>query len=448
MLYESVWIVYGGLGIDDMSPDKTKSFATGSWVIDGRAREARYGGQVLPLSEIEFSVFFQLLERRGQVVLREEFVAWKQKPCAGVRHPVDNVIVKLKRCLGPEFMIEGVWRRGYKLTTKEPVEPVVSPTASFADTLGEIAAARMKMHSARSLQVSIRHYEELLKGGPDEVAYVELAKALINLGHVGLCVKLPHQTVPRARKVLAEALTDFPKSAPAHALRGLTHLIYGFDWRNAYDDLDKALHLNDGTAWAHCFLAHMDIAQGRFETGLAHARQAADLDPTTPMTVFTVPWMLLLTGHAEEAESEAARDLDLFPIGNIIHGYALEALGAIQPAINEYKRSLGMDFLPDALARLGHAYGTMGDRSTALSYLEALRDAEAHGTIAYVSGYFEALIRVGLGEHDDALKCLEDSLRQRCDWLIYLNVEPCWKDLRYYERFTILLRKVGLTTTD
>jgi tetratricopeptide (TPR) repeat protein len=431
--------------------DQTRSFKIGSLIIDGRAKEARHRGQLLDLPETEFSVLAQLVERCNQVVLREEFVAWNKKSISGERHPVDNLIVKLRERVGPDFKIETVWGRGYRLTTAKSVERVVSPTASAADTLGEIASGRMKIHSGRSLQVSIRHYEEVLKAGPNAEAYGELAKAYINLGHAGLCLKLPQQTIPRAREVLAEALEYFPDLPSAYALRGLTKLSFDFDWQHASEDMHKALQLDADTAWAHCFLAHLDIAQGRFETGLGHARRAAELDPTTPMTVFTVPWMLLLAGHPDEAELEAARDLELFdpfPIGNIIHGYTLEAIGATELAITEYKRSLGTDFFPDALARLGHAYGTLAKRQTALSYLKELRAAETDGTIAYLPGYFEALIRVGLGEHDRALACLENSLKQHCDWLIYLNVEPCWKDLKKYERFKTLLQKVGLTAGD
>ena len=58
--------------------------------------------------------------------------------------------------------------------------------------------------------------------------------------------------------------------------------------------------------------------------------------------------------------------------------------------------------------------------------------------------YYEALIRIGLGENDRALDCLESALAQNCDWLIFLNVEPCWKDLRKSRRFGKLSEKVGL----
>src|ERR1019366_1964307 len=134
-------------------------------------------------------------------------------------------------------------------------------------------------------------------------------------------------------------LEHFPDMPAAYAFRGLSYLIYDHDWQRAYSDLNHALALNPDSAWAHCFISHLDVAQGRFEEGLEHARRGAELDPTTPMTVFTVPFMLVFAGRADEAVHEAAHDLDIlgpFPIGNILHGYALEAIGATQRAIAEY----------------------------------------------------------------------------------------------------------------
>jgi DNA-binding winged helix-turn-helix (wHTH) protein len=423
------------------------SFASGTWTFDGRAREARNNGKIVSLGEAEFSVLSQLLGRPNQVVLRADFIAWGREALPGDRHPVDMVVVKLRRLLKNDFEIETIRGAGYRLKPRKTIRRILSPTSPESDLLGEIAADRMKMHSARSLQVSVRHYEEVLKSGPDELAYCELVKALINLGHTGLSVRYPHDTFPRVRAILHEALTHFPESASAYALRGLASAIYDFDWQHAYEDVVRAAELDPKNHWAHCFRGHIDIAQGKYESGIEAARLGARLDPTTPMTNFAVPMMLYLAERPEEAASEAARQLQLFdpfPIGNVIHGYALSALGLYQRAIAEFKLSLRVDFFPDAVARLGYICGVIGDREKALAYLQELRDAEASGTIAYLSGYLEALIWIGLEDFDKAMTCLENSLRQRCDWLIYLNAEPCWKKLRKYDRFKALSLKVGI----
>jgi tetratricopeptide (TPR) repeat protein/DNA-binding winged helix-turn-helix (wHTH) protein len=315
-------------------------------------------------------------------------------------------------------------------------------------TLAEIAGDRMKMHTRDALSVSLRHYKEIKrKFGPNEEASGEIAKAYLNLGHTGFCDMLPQVSIPLLRDEIAEALKDFPDMPAAYAFRGLSYVIYDHDWIRGYTDLNHALALNPNLAWAHCFISHLDVAQGKFEEGLQHARCGAKLDPATAMTVFTIPFMLVFAGRANEAVPEAAQyvqDFDPFPIGHILYGYALEAIGATRRAIDEYKRSLEMEFFPDALARLGHAYGILGEQKTALAYLKKLKEAEAHGIIAYLPGYLEALIHVGLGDYEQTFKCLENSFAQKCDWLIYLNVEPCWTPLKRYKRFEALLQRVGL----
>lgn len=417
----------------------------GPFRLDLDERALFRDGNRVVLRHQAFSALKVLFERRNQLVSYEQFKKFAWLGTNVERHAIQMTVGEIRRALGdePEKWIRTSSKLGYTLVCPEPV-PIVG-------TLREIAGDRMKMHSRRALSVSIRHYTEILKAGPNAEAYGELAKAYLNLGHTGLCGMLPQQAMPLVRTIVEEALEHFPELPAAYACRGLANLIYDFDWQRAYEDLRHALAINPDVAWAHCFLAHMEVGQKRFEIGLRHARRGAELDPTTPMTVFTVPFMLLFSGRADEAVRVAAHYLEVFdpfPIGNILQGYALEAIGATRRAIAEYERSLGIDFFPDALARLGHAHGTIGHRKKALEYLEALHEAEADGTIAYLPGYLEALVHVGLGNNEEALRCLENSVKQKCDWLIYLNVEPSWKPLTGYKRFKALLERVGLSVLD
>lgn len=355
-----------------MSTDQRLPPNIDSLIIDTRTREINIGGKLLDLSDTESLVLSQLVEKRNQLVLREEILPWKRKSESGFRHPVENVIVKLRACIGPSVQIELVRGRGYRLTTSLRVEKRGTQTATLVETLKEIAGDRMKMHTRIAMHASLRHYKEILRNfGPNEEAYREIAKIYLNLGHTGFCDMLPQVSIPLLRENVEEALEHFHDMPAAYAYRGLAYLIYDFDWKRAYEDLNHALALNPDLAWAHCFISHLDVASGQFDKGLEHARRGAKLDPTTPMTVFTVPFMLVFAGRADEAVREAAHCVDIFdpfPIGNILHGYALEAVGATQRAIAEYKRCLEAEFFPDALARLGHAHATLGERKIALGY--------------------------------------------------------------------------------
>jgi hypothetical protein len=86
----------------------------------------------------------------------------------------------------------------------------------------------------------------------------------------------------------------------------------------------------------------------------------------------------------------------------------------------------------------------MGRRKEALDSLAAIHRAKDSGKIAYVSSYFTALVYTGLGEKKKALDALDSALEEKCDWMIYLAVEPRWEEIRGEQRFVSLVRRVGI----
>jgi tetratricopeptide (TPR) repeat protein len=231
------------------------------------------------------------------------------------------------------------------------------------------------------------------------------------------------------------------------ALRGLTYLIYEYDWAKAKADLDEALGLSPQNELAHCFLSHMHVAQGRFDEALAHAHIAAEVDFGSPMTVITEPWILLYSGQVSEAVRKAEEAVETFPqfaIAYALLGHAYCADGATTKAIKQYENALELDYLPEVVASLAYIYGEMRNRKKALDMVASLDQAKRDGKIAYVSSYFEALAWAGLGQKGRCLDALERAFDERCDWLIHLAVEPRWRELRGERRFLSLARRIGI----
>ena len=127
-----------------------------------------------------------------------------------------------------------------------------------------------------------------------------------------------------------------------------------------------------------------------------------------------------------------------------ILGDAYLAAGAMDKALQQYRLALGIDFLPEAVACQGFLYGLQGRRKLALNCLDSLHRAKEEGQIAYVSSWFTALIHTGLGEKEKALNALDEAFKEKCDWLIYLAVEPRWKILHNEKRFRTLQQRVGI----
>jgi hypothetical protein len=60
------------------------------------------------------------------------------------------------------------------------------------------------------------------------------------------------------------------------------------------------------------------------------------------------------------------------------------------------------------------------------------------------SPFHIALVHVGLGNDDIAFQWLEEAVRERALQLIYLKAGPKFDRLRKDDRFTDLLRRLGL----
>jgi len=408
--------------------------------------EVRKDGQITSLSGTEFEVFYQVVERRGELVLRREFKPWEKEGSPDQRNPVDAVMVQIRKKLG-DSVVEGERGKGYRLGRGLTVEIIASPSASELERLVAIALNQINDHTSASFRAAIENCEELLKVGKIPDAYAVLGLAHINQGHVGFAREQPSVAINKARQVIDEALRWFPNLGSALALKGLATLIYDYDWRTAEADFRKALELSPENELGHCFLSHLLVAKGAFDEGLRHARIAARIDYQSPRTVATEPWLMLFAGHPADAvtkgEEVAKRFAESAP-AHVILGHAYRAVGATTKAIEEYRRTLDIEFLPDALASLGFIHARMGRRPEALDSLAAIYQAKDSGRIAYASSYFTALVYNGLGEKKKALDALDSAFEEKCDWLIYLGVEPRWEELRGEQRFVRLMRRVGI----
>ena len=62
----------------------------------------------------------------------------------------------------------------------------------------------------------------------------------------------------------------------------------------------------------------------------------------------------------------------------------------------------------------------------------------------YASSYAVAVIYAGLGDREHAFGWLDTAVRERSHWLVWLERDPRWNDIRSDPRFHELVRQVGL----
>jgi tetratricopeptide (TPR) repeat protein len=403
------------------------------------------------LTEAEYEVLLDLLEANGEGVARKDFSLWRGKRTNPDRHPVDNHIAALKVKLGHN-LITPVPKIGYALSPGITVEVIPDGTLSKVDVLGAIAAKHTDTHAGPDLLATIANCENIIKiGNASAETHLTLARAYLNAGHDGFCLVHWREAVEKAKSAIAAAFELTPRSASAHALQGLMKFTHDYAWQSGEKDLQTALELDPHESTAHIFYAHFLVSRGDFETALEHIKEGVALAPTDRMAVSTELWMYYLARRYDEAVTKGIEVTSSlfpsFPQAKLFLGWAYQAMGDTEKAIEEYEKALDREFLTEAIASLGNVYATLKKDKPALALLKQLEEAKTGHKIAYVSAYNRAMLLSGFGKRKkkECLDALEYALKQKSSWLVYMNVEPRLDWLRGEPEFKNLVRKVGLT---
>lgn len=83
-----------------------------------------------------------------------------------------------------------------------------------------------------------------------------------------------------------------------------------------------------------------------------------------------------------------------------------------------------------------------GKRDEALKILDQLKNRSAQGELP---AYELAFLYAGLGDKERAFEWLDKAYEDRSEGMTLLKVDPALDSLRSDERFTTLMRRVGLT---
>ena len=160
-------------------------------------------------------------------------------------------------------------------------------------------------------------------------------------------------------------------------------------------------------------------------------------------------WHYLVAGQNDQAIEQLKKTLELdksFVVARHYLGQAYERKGMHQEAIAELKKVRDLYGQSQSVSGLlGHAYAVAGQRGEAQKIMEELKEQSKRD---YVWPYNLAVIHVGLGEKDQAFERLEKACEDRSDDLIYLKVDSTFDPLRSDQRFTDLLRRLGLSNEE
>jgi len=249
----------------------------------------------------------------------------------------------------------------------------------------------------------------------------------------------------RAKEYARKALELDEMVAEAHASLGWSLLIYDWDWDGAAREFRRAIDLDPRYATAHQWYAFYFAAKSRLDEALVEAHTALELDPASVSIRRTVGWVYYYARRYEQARHHLSRATAMNPTAAETYrvlGLAIGQQGQWKEAERVLREAMA---LPAAgaytTAALGYVLARSGKRAQAE---ELLGELEAEGERGYISPVAFAMLHIGLGQYDQALRWAERAYEERRGWLAYLKVNPVLDPLRGEPRFHALLEKMKL----
>lgn len=298
--------------------------------------------------------------------------------------------------------------------------------------------------TGRDLQKSIEFYEQAVAADPNfAAAYAGLANSYVLLS--GYAASSPHDSFPKAKEAAQKALKIDETLAEAHT--ALFYVLFNYDWNfeDSEKEIKRAIELNPNYATAYHWYGNANLlAMGRFDESIQAMEKARDLDPLSLIINADLATSYLYAEQFDKAIELYKKTIELdenFYYSRIYLGRTYSLKGDHDAAIVELKKAEALYDDPQVQMLLARTYISMGKPQEARKILNTLKEKSKKG---YVSPYYIAEIHAGLGEKDEAFQWLEKALEMREGPMVYLKVEPFFRELHSDPRFDKIMARVGL----
>ena len=296
--------------------------------------------------------------------------------------------------------------------------------------------------TGQNLNKAADYFGQAIAADPNyALAYVGLADAYVLMPFYG--AGAPQDCYPKAKAAAEKALELDNSLAEAHTSLAQV-FCYHLELHPAVREFERAIELNPNYPTAHQWYGSSALtALGQFDKAIAEVKRAIELDPLSLVINTDLGNTLYRARRYDDAIAQMRKTLEMDPGFYYAHwnlGSALAAKGALGPAIEEYQKARSLNDDPSMLGLLGRALAVSGNRTEAMKILEQLNTISKE---RYVSAYSFALIHLGLGDKDEALRYLEKAYEDRAGELLrYIRVDPLLDPLRGDPRFEALVRKI------
>jgi TolB-like protein/Flp pilus assembly protein TadD/class 3 adenylate cyclase len=301
--------------------------------------------------------------------------------------------------------------------------------------------------TGESLKRAVDYFNQAIGVDPKyALAYAGLADAYILQPDYGGVYS--QECYPKARAAATTALELDDTIGEGHTALGGVLGKEG-DFAHAREELRRAIQLNPNYATAHHWLAEAVLLPlGRFDEAIAELKRALELDPLSLMINAALGALYTSARRYDEALLQLRRTLDLDPNFYptvLFLAQMAELKGDHKTAVAGYHKALtlsGGD--PSILCYLAYSLAMAGKREEALKVLVQLNQISAdRSTSLFIPAFDFAIVHLGLGDRDEALRWLEKSYEDRGrEDLVQIRVHPFLVPLHGDTRFETLAEKI------
>jgi len=296
----------------------------------------------------------------------------------------------------------------------------------------------------KGMQRGLQYFQQAIEKDPGyALAHVGIADTFNFLGLFGFMP--PHQAYSQSKAAAKKALEIDPELAEAYASLSWIALWYDWDWPAAEKHSLKAIQEKPDYAPAHLWYGNCLWCTGRFNECIREMQKACELEPLEPVNPAHLGLALCMARRFDESIGELRKVIASDPEFSLVYWYQSfnflakkmwgEAIATLQKLVELSGGSI------IASSTLGLAYGTAGMKDEAQKIVERLDELSKD---RYVGSFYRALVRLGLGEKNEALENLEKACLERDPLMASLNVWPLFDSLRSEPRFQDLLKKMKL----
>ena len=292
---------------------------------------------------------------------------------------------------------------------------------------------------------AIECFEEAIALEPNYAqAYARSAAAYSALGVTGQM--LPDKAFEIVHRYADKALQIDDRIAEGHLAKASAYLFYDWKWKEAYDELQKAIELNPGAIDAYQLLGYYYLIMGQKLKAVEMLEEAEKIDPLSPVISQTLGNMYLFAGRYDEAIVQADKMLDLNPTMRIsieMKGWATGIKGDWETALTFFKEVHRLTNHPlKGLIGLGFAYAHLGQEENALEIIRKMEQRQEQEPGAVIDTEIAA-VWFALGNFDKGFYHIGRAVDKKVGPVSYFFEYPQYKVAKKDPRYKELLRRQG-----